>query len=101
MAGILKNQSLSKFLEKNSSNEILELLLVLLKDQKKEWLEIFTNSIRSHVKTNPNVITITKNQFKDLEEKILNLKIDKKYNKLLSNHKNSHEIKWNIKRKFI
>ena len=59
---------------------------------------IFTNSIRLQTKNDSNVLTVAKNHFRDLQEKILKSKFDEKHTKILYNYKKLNKIQWKIKR---
>lgn len=94
MLGILKKESLYKFVERFKTDRVLELINVLLKSQRKEDVDQLVTYLKLEMKIKSNVTKPVTTWFNEVIPSIRHKEIDPNKFPLLSDYKNKHSGEW-------
>ena len=83
----------------NSDNKILQLGKLLMENQKKEFTDLLIKRLTKIVKEEPYLVPIAESWYKEMNEKILKLKIDKKNFLILAQYQT--ELKLELQKETI
>lgn len=92
--GLLKKETLYDFVERYKTDKILELVNILLKSQKKEFVDRLIASLKQTMKIDPNVEKMARSWFNELKGYLRSTQFDANKYPLLVDYYNKHRWEW-------